>query len=192
LAVVVVFPTPPLPLVMTIARPRTTAGSGIGSSSTRAAGVRRLAFKSTLTRFPEREEPPEKRRRAQVRKGNDLAAEPARDLVVDRGQRLVSSSTIGSPRLVVSMTSSSSGTTPSNSACKISQTSSTDIMSPVFTISGRMRLTIKRSGMLRGELADHAVGVADRADLRRRHDDRFARARDGVAEAVFDARPGNR
>src|SRR5581483_4598785 len=38
------------------------------------------------------------------------------------------------------------------------------------------------------QLADHAVGIADRADLGRRHDDRFGGAGDRVAEAVLDPR----
>ena len=37
------------------------------------------------------------------------------------------------------------------------------------------------------ELADHAIGVANRADFRRRDDDRFLRAGDRIAETAFDA-----
>ena len=72
------------------------------------------------------------------------------------------------------MISSSSGTAPSNSAERISATSCTDIMSPVFTISGRTRLTIKRSGSVRcDEFAHDPVRIANGAHFRRRHDDRF-------------------
>src|SRR6202035_3879626 len=76
-AVVVVLPTPPLPLVMTIARPRAR-----GRALT--AGASCCTMSCMLTRFSE--DAREEARRAEGREGDELAFEPARDLVVDRGQ----------------------------------------------------------------------------------------------------------
>src|ERR1700681_2772199 len=75
-AVVVVLPTPPLPLVMTIARPRRR-----GTALDAGASSRWIIL---LTRFSE--EAAEEARRAQRRERNEIAFEPARDLVVDRRQ----------------------------------------------------------------------------------------------------------
>jgi hypothetical protein len=90
--------------------------------------------------------------------------------------------------LVVSITSSSSGTMPSSSAARISVTSSTGEHVAAAHHLGTDAIddqAHRQAAFV--QFADHAVGVADRADFRRRDDDRFARAGERVAEAVLDA-----
>src|ERR1700735_4863056 len=88
-AVVVVFPTPPLPLVTTIARPR-ARGTALAAGASSCVGfiatasfiihiitkIREVRIHSSC--FPE--EPPEETGRAELRERDDVALQPARDL----------------------------------------------------------------------------------------------------------------
>src|SRR6516162_8236233 len=104
---------------------------------------------------------------------------------------------IGAPRLEARNTSSLSGMTPSRGIRKISTTSSTLSISPREARSGSNR-AIRRCFIIRSpssafqglgiDEADHAIGVADRGDLRIGDDDGFVGKAHGERGTTFDAR----
>ena len=86
------------------------------------------------------------------------------------------------------MTSSSSGITPSNSADKnLADVFDRHHVAALDHLGADAVDDQAQRHPALGQLSDDAVGVANRAHLRRRHDDRFACAGERVAEPVLDA-----
>ena len=181
LAVVVVLPTPPLPEVTTIARPRVRADRGRGGRGfCRAARARSACLSS--------EEAAEEPGASKRRERDELAFEPARDLLVDRRQarlgveddRLAAVGRVDD-LLVVGDDPEQLGGEDLAHVVDREHVARAHHLGPHAVDDQPQR----QPAFV--ELADHAVGVADRADLGRGDDDRFARAGDRVAKAVLDA-----
>ena len=185
LAVVVVLPTPPLPDVTTIARP--SFGAGAAAAEARLAvrlGVRASAypaFKAPMRR-------PKKPWFVEARERNELALEAARDFVVDRAQpaRLVEHDRLAPIRRVDDFF------VVGHDAEQLDREDLADVVDREHVAAahhlGAQAVDDQPHRLAAvAELADDAVGVANRAHFGRRHDDRFVGAGDRVAKAGFDA-----
>src|SRR5581483_4730249 len=84
-AVVVVFPTPPLPDVTTMARPSVTGSAGCAGCCSGLSSARSTCISTCLQRP---DETPQESWRFQVGKGYEFAFQTPRDLVVDRAQAI--------------------------------------------------------------------------------------------------------